>query len=54
MPRMCIGKKTQLYRMNVSQKWTFPHRSLIIRPNIFGYQYTMAPNSANRLPPNST
>ena len=38
MPRKCIGKKTQLNVMKVIAKWTLPHRSLIFRPNIFGYQ----------------
>ena len=35
---MCIGKKVALKPMNVSQKWSFPSRSLYIRPVIFGNQ----------------
>src|SRR5207302_399459 len=30
--------------MNVSQKCTLPHRSLIIRPNILGHQHGIAAN----------
>ena len=46
--------KMQLNGMIVSQKCHFPSASLIIFPNIFGYQNVIAPNKANRLPPNST
>jgi hypothetical protein len=38
MPRKCIGKKTRLKVTKVIAQWILPHRSLIIRPNIFGYQ----------------
>ena len=38
VPSQCIGKNVALKAMNVSQKWTFPSRSLYIRPVIFGNQ----------------
>ena len=33
-----MGKKVQLKKMNVSQKWTLPRVSLSILPNILGNQ----------------
>ena len=35
---MYCGTKVIQNPMNSSQKWTFPRRSLSIRPNILGYQ----------------
>ena len=37
-PMMCIGKNVTLKKMNVSQKWSLPSVSFIMRPNIFGNQ----------------
>ena len=35
----------------VSQKWALPRGSLIIRPNIFGNQYAVAPKTPNSAAP---
>ena len=51
-PIVCMGKKVRLKKINMSQKFTMPSFSLIMRPNIFGNQKYTAPCNANRLPPN--
>ena len=33
-----MGKKVQLKKMKVPQKWILPSVSFIMRPNIFGNQ----------------